>query len=58
MPPLFNSCFRLLFLTRIAKAVAAERFGKNRKVQNDMLGSFVAHGLNQSEAESEILLQI
>ncbi|OAA57143.1 Cytochrome P450 [Akanthomyces lecanii RCEF 1005] len=43
---------------RIAKAVAAERFGKNRKVQNDMLGSFVAHGLNQSEAESEILLQM
>ncbi|XWX01103.1 hypothetical protein V2A60_009128 [Cordyceps javanica] len=43
---------------RIAKGVAAERFGKDCKVQNDMIGSFVAHGLSQTETESEILLQI
>jgi len=43
---------------RIAKAKAAERFGPNKKVQRDMLGSFVAHGLSQSEAESEILFQM
>ncbi|KAF6803785.1 pisatin demethylase [Colletotrichum musicola] len=42
----------------IAKKFSAERFGPNRKTQPDMLGSFVAHGLNQEEAESEILLQI
>ncbi|KAF7558832.1 hypothetical protein G7046_g5333 [Stylonectria norvegica] len=42
----------------IAKEVAAKRFGPDKKVQKDMLGSFVAHGLTQREAESEILLQI
>ncbi|KAK2589590.1 hypothetical protein QQS21_012733 [Conoideocrella luteorostrata] len=42
----------------IAKEVASERFGPHRKVQKDMLGSFVARGLTQSEAESEILMQI
>ncbi|KAK7430663.1 hypothetical protein QQZ08_002706 [Neonectria magnoliae] len=42
----------------IAKEVAAERFGPDKKTQKDMLGSFVAHGLTQKEAESEILLQI
>ncbi|KAM7194164.1 Cytochrome P450 [Naviculisporaceae sp. PSN 640] len=43
---------------QIAKNKAAERYGPDRKVQGDMLGSFVAHGLTQNEAESEILLQI
>ncbi|SPO04445.1 related to pisatin demethylase (cytochrome P450) [Cephalotrichum gorgonifer] len=42
----------------ICKQKAAERFGPDRKVQRDMLGSFVAHGLTQPEAESESLLQI
>ncbi|KAK1771973.1 pisatin demethylase [Phialemonium atrogriseum] len=42
----------------IAKQVAAERFGPDRKTQKDMLGSFVARGLTQSECESEILMQI
>ncbi|KAK1979162.1 cytochrome P450 [Colletotrichum cereale] len=42
----------------IAKKEAAKRFGPDKKVQRDMLGSFVAHGLTQEEAESEILLQI
>lgn len=42
----------------IAKQVAAERFGPDRKVQKDMLGSFVARGLTQDEAESEILMQL
>ncbi|KAJ0307046.1 hypothetical protein COL5a_009483 [Colletotrichum fioriniae] len=41
-----------------AKRFSAERFGLDAKVQRDMLGSFVAHGLTQEEAESEILLQI
>jgi len=45
-------------LIGIAKATAATRFGPDAITQNDMLGSFVAHGLTQSDAESEILVQI
>lgn len=45
-------------VNRLAKKVAAERFGANAKSQKDMLGSFVTHGLTQEEAESEILLQM
>jgi hypothetical protein len=43
---------------RIAKELAGERFGPNKKIKRDMLGSFVAHGLTQEEAESEILVQL
>ncbi|EFQ29169.1 pisatin demethylase [Colletotrichum graminicola] len=42
----------------IAKKQAAERFGPDKTVQRDMLGSFVAHGLTQEEVESEIILQM
>ena len=42
----------------IAKQVVAKRFGPDKKVQPDMLGSFIAHGLTQSEAESETLVQM
>lgn len=42
----------------IAKQVAATRFGPKKKTQKDMLGSFVARGLTQAEAESEILMQL
>lgn len=42
----------------IARRKASERFGPNKKVKNDMLGSFVAHGLTPDEAESEIVVQI
>ena len=42
----------------IAKQIVGERFGPNKKVQRDMLGSFIAHGLTQDEAESEILVQV
>jgi hypothetical protein len=48
----------VLTMSRIAKKVTAERFGPDKKVRKDMLGSFVAHGLTQKEAESEILLQM
>ncbi|KAK0369575.1 benzoate 4-monooxygenase cytochrome p450 [Colletotrichum limetticola] len=34
----------------IAQKVAAARFGPNKKIRKDMLGSFVAHGLTQQEA--------
>ncbi|KAK3317638.1 pisatin demethylase [Cercophora scortea] len=42
----------------IANQVAAERFGPDKQVHRDMLGSFVRHGVTQEEAESESLLQI
>nr|XP_036584608.1 cytochrome p450 [Colletotrichum truncatum]KAF6794126.1 cytochrome p450 [Colletotrichum truncatum] len=45
-------------LIRMAKEIASERFGPNKRTKQDMLGSFVAHGLTQEEASSEILMQI
>ena len=42
----------------VARQIVAERFGPDMKVKRDMLGSFVAHGLNQEEAQSESLLQM
>ncbi|KAI8297524.1 hypothetical protein K4K61_012773 [Colletotrichum sp. SAR11_59] len=50
--------FITLTVFPIAKKYAAERFGPDKKVQRDMLGSFIAHGMTQEEAESEILLQV
>ncbi|KEY70331.1 hypothetical protein S7711_06807 [Stachybotrys chartarum IBT 7711] len=41
-----------------AKRVVAERYGSKPVTRNDMLGSFVKHGLGQSEAEAESLVQI
>jgi hypothetical protein len=43
---------------RIAKKVVGERFGPEKKVKRDMLGSFLAHGLTQREARTETLLQM
>ena len=42
----------------VAKKVVAERFGPNAITRQDMLNSFIRHGLSQEEAESEALLQI
>ncbi|KAK5654058.1 hypothetical protein OQA88_7736 [Cercophora sp. LCS_1] len=42
----------------IAKETAAARYGPDAITKHDMLGSFVAHGLTQADAESEILVQI
>lgn len=37
--------------------MVGERFGPDAKgVENDMLGSFIRHGLTRVEAESETLL--
>lgn len=43
---------------RIAKRVAAERYGPSKKTQRDMVGSFVARGLTQEQAENEIAAQM
>lgn len=45
-------------IMRIAKEVVSERYGDSKIVKPDMLGSFVAHGLTQKDAESESLVQI
>ncbi len=42
----------------IVQEKVAERFGDNRKVKQDMLGSFLRHGMNQEEAESEAVFQM
>ncbi|KAG6001640.1 hypothetical protein E4U21_003995 [Claviceps maximensis] len=42
----------------IAKRVVSERFGPEKKTSKDMLGSFVARGLTQEQAESEIAASI
>ncbi|CZT12580.1 related to pisatin demethylase (cytochrome P450) [Rhynchosporium agropyri] len=42
----------------ITNGVVAKRFGPNKIVEKDMLGSFIAHGLTQDQAESETVLQI
>jgi cytochrome P450 len=41
-----------------AHAAVAERFGSEAKHVEDMLGSFIRHGLTQQECEVEALLQI
>ncbi|RXG49750.1 hypothetical protein VDGE_00407 [Verticillium dahliae] len=41
----------------VAKKVVAERIASG-KVQRDMLGSFLAHGLTPEEAEGEALVQV
>ncbi|XTI85616.1 cytochrome P450 [Cenococcum geophilum] len=41
-----------------ARDVVAERFGANKVIRKDMLGSFLAHGLTQDQLESETVTQI
>ena len=42
----------------VAHSAVATRFGEKAVVKKDMLGSFVAHGLTQREAEAETVVQI
>ena len=42
----------------VAQKVVAERFGSEKVDRQDMLGSFLRHGLTQDEAESETVLQV
>lgn len=48
----------LLTEDRIVHQKVAERFDLDAKDQEDMLGSFVRHGLTRTEAESESLFQM
>ncbi|TGO46521.1 hypothetical protein BCON_0320g00090 [Botryotinia convoluta] len=45
-------------MIQVAKDIVTKRFGESKEVQNDMLGSFIAHGLTQEEANPETLLQV
>jgi hypothetical protein len=47
-----------LFLIRVAKQIVARRFGPEKEVKQDMIGSFIRHGLTQREAEIELVLQM
>ncbi|KAK4169772.1 putative cytochrome P450 E-class, group IV [Cladorrhinum sp. PSN259] len=42
----------------MAKKVVAERFAPGAEDRNDMLGSFVRHGLTKRQCETEALIQI
>jgi hypothetical protein len=44
----------------VAEARIAERFNdyENQKDKQDMLGSFLRHGLSQKDAEGEAVLQM
>ena len=42
----------------VARKVVGERYGPDKIERVDMLGSFVRHGLEQRQAESEGLLQM
>lgn len=42
----------------MARRAVSERYGPSRKVEQDMLGSFVRCGLTQQEAESEAMVQV
>ncbi|KAL8724299.1 MAG: hypothetical protein Q9166_008030, partial [cf. Caloplaca sp. 2 TL-2023] len=45
-------------LMGIAKQMVARRFGSGKEVKEDMLGSYIRHGLSQREAETEAVLNI
>ena len=45
-------------LMGIAKQMVARRFGAGKEVKEDMLGSYIKHGLSQREAETEAVLNI
>ncbi|KAL3468474.1 cytochrome P450 [Aspergillus heterothallicus] len=45
-------------LMGVAKKIVATRYGPDKTIRRDMLGSFVTHGLTQEEAEQETVLQI
>ena len=58
LAPSGNDKFGFGRLIAIAEERVAERFGDNMKVKQDMLGSFLRHGLSREEAQSEAVLQV
>ncbi len=58
MAPTANDRIGMGKIMGIAKEIVGRRFGPNAKVKNDMLGSFIRHGLTKLETEAEALLQM
>ncbi|KIX05641.1 uncharacterized protein Z518_03613 [Rhinocladiella mackenziei CBS 650.93] len=42
----------------VARRVVNERYAPDAKIKEDMLGSFIKHGLSRDEAENEAILQL
>lgn len=45
-------------LMKVAEDLVAERYGPDAKGSQDMVGSFIRHGVTAEECEQEVLLQI
>lgn len=50
-----NGVFRILPVTT---AIVAKRFEPSAPRLNDMMGSFIAHGLSEAQANNEAVLQV
>ncbi len=46
------------FVPSIAKRLVSKRFGEGKEEKQDMLGSFIKHGLSQRQAETEAVFQM
>jgi cytochrome P450 len=46
------------YMLGIAKRTVEQRFGPEKVVKDDMLGSFIKHGLDQKQAELEAAVQV
>ncbi|KAE9975775.1 hypothetical protein BLS_002409 [Venturia inaequalis] len=46
------------YMLGVAKRTVDQRFGPNKISKNDMLGSFISHGLDREQCEQEAVLQV
>ncbi|QDS75022.1 hypothetical protein FKW77_005880 [Venturia effusa] len=46
------------YMLGVAKRTVDQRFGPSKIVKNDMLGSFISHGLDQAQCQQEAVLQV
>jgi hypothetical protein len=54
----FAAIWPRLYVQRVAKKTVEKRFGPKKIVRDDMLGSFIKHGLDQTQCEIEAPLQV
>ena len=43
---------------RVAREIISKRFGEGAEVRQDMIGSFIAHGMSLQECADESLIQM
>lgn len=48
----------LIVVSRVAEEVADARYGPDKEDRQDMIGSFIRHGLNKPQLEIEIFSQM